>query len=154
MMSSLRLLSALSVGIALALLITSCGTPGVDGPPSSEGGGEGVSGTANVEDVEVLIMESFPVQVTAVARGNLPDGCTEIDSVRTDFEEDENMFTVSITTTRDEDAVCTQALVPFEERIDLEVRGLPSGTYTVDVNGVRETFTLEVDNELPESSDM
>jgi inhibitor of cysteine peptidase len=46
--------------------------------------------------------------------------------------------------------MCTQALVPFEESIDLDVRGLPAGTYTVDVHGETATFTLDVDNVLEE----
>jgi hypothetical protein len=90
--------------------------------------------------------------VAAVARGHLPDGCTEIDEVRSSFDEDDNTLSVEITTVRDADAVCTQALVPFEERIQLDVYGLPAGTYTVDVNGVRETFTFDVDNDPPEAS--
>ena len=39
-----------------------------------------------------------------------------------------------------------QVLVDFEEVIALQVVGLPAGTYTVDVNGVKGTFTLTVDN--------
>jgi inhibitor of cysteine peptidase len=46
--------------------------------------------------------------------------------------------------------MCTQALVPFEERVDLDVQGLPAGTYTVDVNGISDTFTFDADNEIPE----
>lgn len=105
-----------------------------------------VTGMAQVEEIEILIMESFPVQVMVVARGNLPDGCTEIDEVLSRFEPESNLFVVEITTVRDADAVCTQALVPFEERVPLDVLGLPAGTYTVDANGVVDTFTLDVDN--------
>jgi len=41
------------------------------------------------------------------------------------------------------------ALVPFEEVIPLDVAGLHAGTYIVDVNGMMESFTLDVDNTLP-----
>jgi inhibitor of cysteine peptidase len=54
-----------------------------------------------------------------------------------------------ISTTRPADAICTQVLGSFEETIALEVEGLPAGTYTVDVNGVIGSFTLDVDNSLP-----
>ena len=37
-------------------------------------------------------------------------------------------------------------LAPFEETIPLGIYGLSVGTYTVDVNGVQDTFDLEVDN--------
>ena len=143
-----RLLQGVSVGVLLVAVLAACGTSQAGETPS----GEVVYGDADVEEVEVLLMESFPIQVAVIARGNLPDGCTEIDDVQTSFDEESKTFSVEITTVRDPDAVCTQALVPFEERIELDVRGLPAGTYTVDVNGVRETFTFDVDNELPESS--
>jgi inhibitor of cysteine peptidase len=132
----------------LVSLLAACGAPGAGETPT----GDVIHGTADVEEVDLLIMESFPIQVAVVASGNLPDGCTEIDQVQTSFDEESNTFSVEITTVRDPDAMCTQALVPFEERIDLDVRGLPAGTYTVDVNGVRETFTFDVDNEPSESS--
>ena len=38
--------------------------------------------------------------------------------------------------------------VPFEDTIPLDVYDLPAGAYTVDVNGVTNTFTLDVDNVL------
>ena len=143
-----RLLQGLGIGILLVALAAACG-PLRAGEPASD---DVIRGEATVEEVDLQIMESFPVQVAAVARGYLSDGCTMIDEVRTSFDAESKTFTVTITTVRDADAVCTQALAPFEERIELDVRGLPAGTYTVDVNGVRETFTLDVDNELPESS--
>jgi hypothetical protein len=57
---------------------------------------------------------------------------------------------VTITTVRPADQACTEALVPFEEVISLDVRGLDAGTYAVDVNGVRDTFELAMDNRLPD----
>lgn len=138
----------LGAGLIMMSLLAGCGTAG--GEPAT---GDVIHGVADVEEVDVLIMESFPVQVSAVARGSLRDGCTQIHEVRTRFEEGSQTFVVEITTVRDADAVCTQALVPFEERVELEVRGLPAGTYTVEVNGVRETFTLAVDNVAPDTSE-
>jgi len=127
----------------------------VSGPPApgtGEPSGDVIHGTAHVEEVDLLIMESFPVQVAAVARGYLPDGCTAIDQVRSSFDADSNTFSVTISTVRDKDAMCTQATVPFEERVELDVYGLPAGTYTVDVSGVQKTFTFDVDNKPAESS--
>lgn len=109
---------------------------------------EFIYGTANVENIEIMILESFPVQVHVTATGNLPDGCTEIDEIQT--EKTGNTFKVSISTKRPRDAICTQALVPFTETIPLEVRGLEAGTYTVDVNGVTDTFELATDNVIEE----
>ncbi len=43
--------------------------------------GDYIYGTAVVESTEILVLESFPVQIHVVAKGYLPDGCTEIDRV-------------------------------------------------------------------------
>ena len=102
-------------------------------------------GFAPVEEIEIVILESFPVQVQVIARGNLPDPCTEIFEVLQ--ERKENTFFVAIKTYRPP-GFCIQVLAPFEEIIPLEVYGLPAGTYIVDVNGVQDTFDLEVDNIL------
>lgn len=98
---------------------------------------------APVEEIKIVILESFPVQVQVIARGNLPDPCTEISEVLQEREGD--TFLITIKTYRSP-GFCIQVLASFEEIIPLEVYGLPAGTYTVDVNGVQDTFDLEVDN--------
>jgi len=100
-------------------------------------------GLAPVNEINILILESFPIQVQVIARGNLPDPCTEISEILQ--EREGNTFFVTIKTYRPP-GLCIQVLAPFEEIISLEVYGLPAGTYTVDVNGVQDTFDLEVDN--------
>jgi len=102
-------------------------------------------GLAPVEEIEIVILESFPVQVQVIASGNFPDPCTEISEVLQ--EKEENTFFVTIKTYRSP-GFCIQVLTPFEEIIPLEVYGLLAGTYTVDVNGVQATFDLEIDNIL------
>ncbi|MFO7889862.1 MAG: hypothetical protein R6V04_05935 [bacterium] len=37
-------------------------------------------------------------------------------------------------------------LTPFEEKIALDVYGLPAGTYNVNINDIEDSFTLDVDN--------
>lgn len=106
-----------------------------------------IAGLAAVASVDALLLESFPVQVNVVAKGNLPDGCTEID--RTLQRRTGNAFEVILTTKRPADAMCTMAIVPFTETIPLDVLGLPAGDYTVTVNGVGATFILAADNKLP-----
>ena len=103
-----------------------------------------ITGEAQVEAIDILIMESFPVQVSVHVTGYLGDGCTTLGDIATTQEGD--TFLVTITTQRPADAMCTQQLVGFEENIALDVEGLAAGTYTVDVNGVTATFTLDVDN--------
>jgi hypothetical protein len=103
---------------------------------------------APVEDLQLFIMESFPVQVTAQVSGYLADGCTRIVDVT--VEQEDQTFVISIFTTRPVDQMCTMALVPYQERVELPVQGLEAGEYTVIAGGVTATFTLDVDNVLLE----
>ncbi len=105
-----------------------------------------VSGVAVVEDVQVLILESFPVQVHLSVSGYLPDGCTGIYESGITEQRDGFNYTVNIPTKRPADAVCTQAIVPYEINVPIDVYGIEKGTYTVDVNGVQTTFELQMDN--------
>ncbi|MCP4418610.1 MAG: hypothetical protein GY805_18475 [Chloroflexi bacterium] len=99
---------------------------------------------AAVDSIEILILESFPVQVNVRARGDLPDGCTAIDAV--DTNRNDTDFNITITTLRQTGDTCSEALVPFEETITLDVLNLTAGTYAVNVNGINGSFTLQVDN--------
>jgi inhibitor of cysteine peptidase len=86
------------------------------------------------------------VQVHAAVKGDFPDACTSIGTVNQRREG--NTIYVELMTTRPADMACAQVITPFEHNIPLDVVGLPAGTYTVDVNGVTETFTLDVDNKM------
>lgn len=104
-----------------------------------------ISSDAYVEGLSIDIMESYPVQVRVNLTGHLPDGCTKIHEIRS--SRDGNTFTIEvITETPAGDIACTMALVPFEESHDLEVEGLPAGEYTVRVDDLRGSFTLDTDN--------
>jgi len=46
-----------------------------------------IIGLAPVEEIEIVILESFPVQVQVIARGNLPDPCTEIYQINQEIED-------------------------------------------------------------------
>ena len=92
------------------------------------------------------IMESFPVQVSVTIEGYLPDGCTELYEVNA--IRDGDTFDIEVITRRPSgDVMCTMALVPFEETVDLDVLSLPAGEYTVRAGDLSETFVFDVDNE-------
>lgn len=121
-----------------------------DGTDDEGTGDEYIYRDAVVEEIDILILESFPVQVRVSVTGYLPDGCTQIDEENVDFDDEENIFTVGITTIRPADAMCTEAIVPYETSIALDVYGLEKGIYTVNVNGVRDQFELQTDNIIPD----
>ncbi len=139
----------LGVVMAFSLLVSGCSGvvlgAGGNGAPVDVGQPVG-DGLAPVDEVSVIIMESLPGTAAVIARGDLPDGCTSIVDMQMMIDEEAGLFQVTLGTYRDPEAMCTEALVPFEEVIELPILGLPAGTYTVEVNGVATTFELAVDN--------
>jgi len=146
-----RLILFMVLGLLVAFLLTNCGPGGEPQPPVGTPDDEEIlHAEANVEEVQIQILESFPVQVNVVAQGTLPDACTTIDQIEQRREED--VFFVTITTARPAGLACAEVIEPFEQVVPLDVVGLSAGEYTVDVNGVRETFELAVDN-IPPTED-
>jgi hypothetical protein len=99
---------------------------------------------ASIETVQLLILESFPVQVNLQVTGNLPDDCSAISQI--DKNLFENSFQVNINISRQISESCVSNLIPFDETIPLDVLGLQAGEYFVNVNGVQESFILSMDN--------
>jgi inhibitor of cysteine peptidase len=145
-----RMLGYLGTALVVLLALAACNVAAPDADRAVPRDRSVTTGKAPVQSIEILIMESFPVQVAVLARGELPDACTEIDEISQTVDLEKDTLWVEITTVRTTDEVCIQVLAPFEERIPLEVYGLPAGTYTVDVDGVTGSFTLSVDNVPPE----
>ncbi|MBA3534024.1 MAG: hypothetical protein H0T73_19055 [Ardenticatenales bacterium] len=124
--------------------VSSDDTP-VAEPPAPEG--EMTIGEMQVESLDILTLESFPVQIQVIAQGMLADGCTTVGEITQRREG--NTFFVTVATQRPTEAMCTMALTPGQAIIPLEVVGLKAGTYTVTVNGVSDTFELLTDNIAP-----
>ncbi len=98
-------------------------------------------------DTQILILESFPVQVNVRVMGYLPDGCTSLGPI--EITQDGSTFNVMVYTTRPADRMCTEQVTNFDETVSLDVQGLPAGTYTVNVNDLSNSFELAMDNVLP-----
>ena len=86
------------------------------------------------------------LQVHAVVKGQLPDGCTTIQEI--DSTRNESFFQIQISTNRPVDVNCIQALVSFEQSVPLDVYGLPAGTYQVAAGEVEAEFTFTQENIL------
>lgn len=99
---------------------------------------------AYVDSVDPVFLESFPLQVHALVTGNLPDGCTEIQ--RHAVDRSGNTFLIRIYTQRPAGAFCTEALVPFEYSVPLDVYELPAGTYQIKAYEAAAEFTFDQDN--------
>lgn len=89
-----------------------------------------------VDQVEIQNVDG---QYLATLIGNYPDGCSTLGEIETTVTGD----TISVTALADSppDAMCTMALVPFEETIPLDLSQVEPGEYTVVVN---ETATTTV----------
>ncbi len=103
------------------------------------------------DGVVTHITESVPVQVFLDIRGHLSNGCLAIGGTHQRLKNSRFEITVNAVSTVPDDGsvACTQALVPFEKMVPLQVYGLSMGIYSYIVNGeIEGSFELTEDNTL------
>jgi inhibitor of cysteine peptidase len=100
-----------------------------------------------VESIDLQILESFPVQVNALVRGQLPDACSFIESANQEHEG--QLFHITFTFARRPDARCAPQPTPFEHLVFLDVLGMLAGIFAVEAHDVQASFEMVVDNVLP-----
>lgn len=98
-----------------------------------------VRSPAYVDSVEILLLESYPVQVRALVRGNLPTPCHSL-GWEVSGPDAVGRITLEIYSTSDPDTICAEALESFEESID--VGSFASGSYVLVVDGIEYPFTI------------
>ena len=105
---------------------------------------ERVEEAAPIEEIEVLFLESFPVQHRLRVVSGLPSGCAAFE--RIDVERDGTTFNVSVVNTvpaPGEDVACTMIYGIVEHTVELG-SDLETGTeYTVNVNDRTTTFVAQ-----------
>lgn len=89
-------------------------------------------GEVFIDSVEILAMESFPVQYAILLKGSLPTPCHEVRVVYNE-PDSENKIKLEVYSVTDPNIACAQVLQPFEQNVYLG--SFPSGHYTVWVNG-------------------
>lgn len=166
-MTRLRSLSLLFAAAIMAVAMVACtaeangGGEDRDEPVSSDGtatpgtgdgtGGVGhwgngveferVDALAPIEEIDVLFLESFPVQHQLKVVSGLPGGCAAFKSI--EVERDGNVFDVTVLNTMpapDAEVACTMIYGYHESNVMLG-DDLEAGTeYTVNVNGETITF--------------
>lgn len=119
---------------AFAFVFAACG----DDEPAATAPTTGDRSPAYVNDVEIVLLESYPVQVRAIVQGDLPTPCHQLDWEVSDPEDDR--IELEVYSTFDPEAVCAQVLEPFEETID--VGSFETGEYVLVVNGEEHPFTI------------
>ena len=134
--------------LVLALLSAGCFQLNfVSAPGDGDGGGDEPTTTLPIagrfpvylDSVEILLLESWPVQVRVVLRGSVPTPCYDL-AYNLGEPDADGRITLSVFSTVDMDQVCTQVLHPFEQTID--VGSFTSGAYVLVVNGVEYPFEI------------
>jgi hypothetical protein len=124
--------------LALTFLLAAC-APGADEPsdstvsttaPSAGGSIPDDAGPVFVETTDILLMESFPVQVALRVTGSLPTPCH-----RPVWEVTDDRATIAVTlaSVTDPDGLCAQVLEPFD--ISIPLGEFESGERAVTLNG-------------------
>ena len=115
----------------LALLLAACGAQATEEP-----GGNPLGGAVYISNYELLIMESYPVQVALWVEGDLPTPCHEF---RYQYEIQNFGGTVRLDVVTysyaDPATACAQVLQPFEHRISFDLTTGPEGDYEVYLDG-------------------
>jgi len=86
----------------------------------------------NLENSELVLMESMPLQVTAALVGDLPDPCHLLRVVVTPANE-QNQVNLEVYSLVNPGTICTTVLSPFQARISLG--SYSGGHFQVFVNG-------------------
>ena len=118
------------VPLVVALSLASCAAPSSAGSPTEEPKG----GPVFIDSADLLIMESYPVQVALHIVGNLPTPCDEFRSEAAE-PDDQNRIFVTAWSEGDPAAICAQVLQPFDTSVSIPVSGAAIGTYSVWLNG-------------------
>jgi hypothetical protein len=71
-----------------------------------------------VEDVDALVLESYPMQIRLAVRGYWPSGCSG--DVRVEQQLEDNILTVHIWRGMVVGAVCPAVIIPYDETISIE----------------------------------
>lgn len=120
---------------AAALALAACG--GAAPPPVGPDPGPD---PVYIDSTEILLMESYPVQVALLVRGHLPTPCHVLLS-QFSGPDAEGRIVVTLTSEAPPDVGCAQVLEPFEESIALG--SYTDGTFTVWLNG-EQIGTIEL----------
>jgi hypothetical protein len=112
---------------------TTLPSDGKSGPFSPQLGDAGLSiGNVYLDSAELLILESFPIQVNLYISGNLPPPCEQL-RVKVNDPDSSNRIYIEIYSVSNPDTMCVQVLQPFDTNISLG--SFTPGPYKVYLNG-------------------
>jgi hypothetical protein len=103
-------------------------------PTSTRDLGDMQEGAVFIDSSELLIMESYPVQINLHVVGNLPTPCHQFQA-DVAAPDSQNQIHVRVYSLVNPAVMCTQVLQPFDENVSIPMTDAADGTYTVWVNG-------------------
>jgi hypothetical protein len=141
-------MNRLALACLLVLCFCACSPVSGDTPVTSAPGGDNpapsnpyaprvgddalLRSEVTLDSAEVLVMESYPVQISLHLIGNLPDPCHDLRIVvQTPNQNSE--IEVTLYSLADPMTICAAMLEPFD--VNLPLGSFPTGSYTVLVNG-------------------
>ncbi len=89
-------------------------------------------GNVYLDSIDLLTMESYPLQFSLALTGNLPTPCHQL-RVAVASPDDTNRILVDVYSLVAADGMCAEVLQPFTQNIPLG--SFPTGHYTLWVNG-------------------
>jgi hypothetical protein len=95
---------------------------------------EGERGPVYVSQADLVIMESYPVQVSLHIVGDLPTPCHRFHA-EVSKPDSENRIQVAIYSVANTELMCAEVLAHFEENVAIPMNGQAEGTYSVWLNG-------------------
>jgi len=132
-----RLIVAAVLGLAVILLAGAVAFASARGEPAPDPGRQTVP--APIDQIQVVIRESSPPQVTLNIKAGLPSGCALRESYS--FGRNGDTFTVRVLNSMPTgNVMCTMIYGTYELNIDLGTDFRPGATYTVQVNDKTTTF--------------
>ena len=115
-------------------------TPFQEQPPAP-GQATWSEGNAFVNSVDLVIMESYPIQVGMYIEGELPTPCNHL-TIDIAAPDADNNIHVRVYSLINPAEMCIQVIEPFSQNVSLPTADLADGTYSVFVNGeLVGTFT-------------
>lgn len=91
-------------------------------------------GQVYISNADILIMESFPVQVSLSVSGELPSPCHQLVS-EVETPDKENRIHVNVESRAESDEACIQVLEAFSTQLSIDMQGARNGIYSVWLNG-------------------
>jgi hypothetical protein len=121
---------------ALFVLLAACAPAQATSTPECESCDpiDPQGGTIYIDSSDLLVAESYPVQIFLHITGNLPTPCHEFRS-QVPSPDEQNRIYVTAWSESDPNTICIQVLEPFDTNISISMEDAAEGSYTVWLNG-------------------